>query len=177
MSDCFIGEIRLWSAVKIPDDWAVCAGQSMQISQYQALYSLIGTTYGGDGVATFQLPNLQGMLPIGQGAGTGLSARTMGQTLGSATVTLVSGNTPAHSHAVQASTAAASTGTPGPAVVLAAPETNLYNNGGAPGSVIALNDAAVAPWGPAAAQPHDNMMPSTSLNYIIALNGIYPTQP
>lgn len=176
MSDCFIGEIRLWSGVRIPDDWALCNGQTMQVSQYQALFALIGTTYGGNGATTFQLPNLQGMLPIGQGSGPGLTPRTIGKTTGTATVTLGAGTTPAHTHVMQASTAAGSTGTPDPTLVLAAPETNLYNNGSVATSVIALNDAAVTPWGPTTTQPHNNMMPSTSLNYIIALNGIYPTQ-
>ncbi|MBC7858210.1 MAG: tail fiber protein [Burkholderiaceae bacterium] len=177
MSDCFIGEIRLWSGVRIPANWALCNGQAMPINQYEALFALIGTTYGGTGTTDFQLPDLRGMLPIGQGGGPGLTPRVLGQTLGAATVTLDASATPAHSHVMQASTAAASTGTPAASLVLAAPETNLYNNGSVTTSVIALNDAAITPWGPAAAAPHNNMMPSTSLNYIIALNGMYPVQP
>lgn len=173
--DSFIGEIKLWTPAKIPVDWAACDGSELPINTYQALYSLIGTTYGGNGVTTFGLPDLRGSLPIGQGAGTGLTPRVLAQEVGADTVTLTTANLPPHNHPMCASSEPATTGTPGPTTVLAAPAGNFYNNGSAGTTLVAFHDVAVAPAG--GDQAHENRMPSTAINYIICLNGIYPSRP
>lgn len=172
MSDSFLGEIRLWSAAKIPTDWAACNGQTLSVATYEALFSLLGTKYGGDGVNTFGVPNLQGALPIGQGQGPGLTARVMAQTVGTTTVTLAQSELPAHNHPLQAVSAAASSATPGETTVLAAPTDNLYSAVATP--AVALNNVAVSPSGPAATGAHNNLMPYCALQYIISLVGVYP---
>jgi microcystin-dependent protein len=178
MSECYIGEIRIWSGVKIPEQWALCNGQAMAIRDYEALYSVIGTTYGGDGVSTFKLPNLQGWLPIGQGQGTGLTMRVIGQTVGAETETLTLAELPAHSHAIQATSVAGTANTPSNTRVLAQTPSNFYGPGTDTTKRVALNDIVVAPnSGVSPNYPHANMMPYTAINYIIALNGFFPVRP
>src|SRR6185437_6635000 len=109
MSDYFVGEIRMFGGNFAIKNWAFCNGQFMSIAQNQALFSLIGTTYGGDGVRTFALPDLRGRLPIGQGQGIGLSPRTMGENAGSEQVTVLLNEMPLHSHAFNATADAATT--------------------------------------------------------------------
>lgn len=120
MADGFVGEIRLFAGNYAPVNWLICDGRDVSISQYQVLYSLIGITYGGDGVNTFALPDLCGRLPMGQGTGTGLTPRTLGQKGGEQTVTLPVNKVPVHTHQVEATTSPAVSNNPGPTVLLAA---------------------------------------------------------
>src|SRR5512135_3640495 len=109
MTDQFLAEIRIFAGNFAPTGWAVCDGQLLPISQNTALFSLLGTTYGGDGKSTFALPNLQGSFTIGQGQGPGLSLRDLGETGGSESVTLLNNQMPAHSHALMAISSASTT--------------------------------------------------------------------
>ena len=181
MSDWYVGEIRIFAGDYAPVGWEMCDGRSMRIADYEALYALIGVTYGGDGNTTFQLPNLNQTLPIGQGQGVGLSKRTLGQRLGEATVTLTAATIPAHQHTIFSTKADASSVTPGPTMQLAVIEQTptasiFYDNGAAPETAIkAFSASALSTAG--GSQPHENRMPSLALTYIIATNGIFPTHP
>lgn len=170
MSDPYVGEIRLFAGNFAPVGWALCQGQLVAIAENDVLYSLIGTTYGGDGQNTFALPDLRGRVPVHQGQGPGLSQRTMGQTGGTETVTLQSGQTPAHSHPALASTATASLGAPG-GNLLAATTGSTYGTG--PATTPMASGAITSAWGNP--QPHENMAPTLTVNYIISLYGIYPS--
>jgi len=174
MSDPFVGEIRLFAFPRVPNGWFACNGQSVPIAQYEALYALIGTTYGGDGITSFNLPDLQGRVAIGQGQGTGLPNFTLGQRGGEEAHTWIEPEMPVHSHALMSSTATADTATPGPTLHLAtASAGTLY----APAASIPSYDrmaACVATAGNSI--PHDNMMPTVTCNYCICWEGIYPSQ-
>lgn len=169
MSECFIGEIRMFGGNFAPQDWALCDGGTLPISGNEALFALIGTTYGGDGITNFKLPDLRGRIPIHKGQGPNLSNRVIGSSFGTETVTLNEAHIPAHTHLINAggdaTTAAPAGAYPGNA------NYALYS-AATPDST--MSPAAVAPMG--AAQPHPNMMPSLCINFIIALNGIFPTQ-
>src|SRR4051812_41772774 len=119
MSDPFIGEIRLFAFSRVPNGWFACNGQSVSIAEYETLYAIIGTIYGGDGQTTFNVPDLQGRVAIGRGQGTGLPNFSLGQPGGEESHTLVEPEMPVHSHALMSSTAAATTQTPGPTLHLA----------------------------------------------------------
>jgi len=178
MSESYIGEIRIWPCPRIPSGWLACQGQLLSISEYQALFTLIGTTYGGNGATTFGLPDLRGRLPVGRGQGPGLSNYPIGQAFGIESVSLTSAQTPAHSHAFNASTANAGNPSPTPSgtTVLANVGANnfVYEKGAVSGDTASLLAAnSIAPEG--VSQPHDNRMPVLALNYIISLYGIYPT--
>lgn len=177
--DYYLGEIRIFAGNYAPQNWLLCQGQSLNIAEYQALYSLLGTLYGGNGVSTFNLPDLRGRIPVGQGTGPGLTARTLGQTGGSETVTLTSANLPAHSHAFNTLAAPATTG------VLAAGNGNQAFAQGASGAMTYLKNTAPSPtattldaasYGSSGGgQAHNNMMPSMGLSFIIAVDGgLYP---
>lgn len=176
----FIGEIRLFAGNFAPVGWAFCNGQSQSIAQNTALFALIGTIYGGDGQNTFNLPDLRGRVPISQGQGAGLSNYSIGQVAGAETVTLTTGQLPVHTHTLNATTATGSATTPGPTVMLATPveagvNTSLYV---VPGTST-VNQAPMAAQSIGTAggsQPHENMMPYQALNYIIALEGIFPSR-
>jgi microcystin-dependent protein len=170
MSQPFVGEIRMCGFNFAPVGWAFCNGQLMAISQNEVLFTLIGTTYGGDGQSTFALPNLQGRIPIHQGQGSGLSPYVMGQLAGSETVTLTSQQLPIHSHSLQANDAVASQASPTGGYLA---QTTVPTYIPAP-AVAAMNAGAVANSG--ASQPHENMMPYLCVNFIISLFGIFPTQ-
>ena len=164
MATPFLSEIRIFSFNFPPKGWALCNGQLMPINQNQALFSLLGTTYGGDGINNFALPNLQGRMPIHQGAGFPL-----GQAKGEQTHTLVDAEMPQHSHSATASSAPANVGgAPG----------NFWANGNQPAyasnSNVLLAPATVNNIG--GNQPHDNMPPYLVLNFCIALSGIFPSQ-
>lgn len=173
MSDPYIGEIRIVGFNYAPTGWAICNGQLMQISQNTALFSLLGTMYGGDGKTTFGLPNFQDNAPMQWGDGPGLTPRSEGETGGESTVTLILAEMPAHGHVAQASGNAASTSDPTGAVWAVGGETRggvpLYNTQG-PGT--SMNIGALTPAGQSG--PHNNMQPFLALNFIIALQGIYP---
>jgi microcystin-dependent protein len=167
MSNPYLGEIRLFASNFAPDGWALCNGQLLPISQNTALFSVIGTTYGGDGQTTFALPDFQDRVPIHQGEGLGLSPYVIGQSGGAATVTLTTAQLPTHVHPIGASSATATTGTPaGGALAIASAELyGVASNMGAMGSQLV-----------GGGQPHDNVQPFLGVNFIIALQGIYPSQ-
>jgi microcystin-dependent protein len=172
--DPFVGEIRLFAFPRIPTGWFACDGSSVPIAQYEALYAVIGTVYGGDGQQTFNLPDLRGRVPIGQGQGTGMPNYQLGQAAGEDAHTLLESEMPSHSHGLTSSTATGATVTPGPTVHLATDSAgNLY----APAAGAAPYDA-MAPCVQTSgqSQPHSNIMPTVVANYCIAYNGIFPSQ-
>jgi microcystin-dependent protein len=176
MSDQFIGEIRMFAGNFAPVGWAFCSGQVLAISQFAVLFSLLGTTYGGNGTTNFALPNLQGAAPMAPGQGPGLSNHDLGEKAGSSTVTLTAPENAAHSHALQGSSALATSGAPQSAVYaegtrFAQPSGPLWPySSQAPDT--SLNPGAILPAG--GNQPHNNLMPYLTLSFIIALQGIVP---
>ena len=165
MADPFLAEIRVFSFNFPPKGWAFCNGQQLPINQNQALFALLGTTYGGNGQTNFALPNLRGQVPIHFGNG-----HTLGEKAGSSSVTLNQQQMPAHPHLVQATNAAAS-GDNAAGALLAQAGLNAY---GAFSSPAAMGVGAVGNTG--GSQPHNNMMPYLVLNFCIALQGIFPSQ-
>jgi microcystin-dependent protein len=176
----FIGEIRLVGFTYAPQGWAFCDGQVLAIAQNTTLFSLLGTTYGGDGQTTFALPDLRGRVAVGRGTGAGLSTRSLGETAGSESRTLLTSNLPAHTHAVTATVrlpatnARATTNRPVGAVP-AAGGSYAAADGTAPNTPAEVTDGAVGISG--GSQPFDVMPPYLGSSYIIALEGIYPTRP
>jgi len=175
MSDSFVAEIRIFCGNFAPKGWAFCNGQILPISQNTALFSLLGTTYGGDGKSNFGLPNLQGAFPMHTGAsqGPGLTLRNLGEASGTGTVTLITTEMPTHAHAPSASADPAASASPvqgvtGP-VMLAGTSVPVY---GALTEATSLAGAAIGPVG--GSQPHENHQPYLALNFIIALQGIFP---
>jgi microcystin-dependent protein len=165
MSEPFLSEIKLVSFNFPPKGWALCNGQFLPINQNQALFALLGTTYGGNGQTTFALPNLRGRVPIHMGNG-----HTLGEAAGSTSVTVNIQQLPTHMHGLQASPN--STGTAAdPTNSLLAPANTGYSN---PQSLITLDPTSVTSVG--GSQPHNNMMPYLVLNFIIALQGIFPSR-
>jgi microcystin-dependent protein len=171
MADPFVAEIRIFPFNFAPKGWAFCDGQILPISQNTALFSLLGTTYGGDGKSTFALPNLQGSAPMHPGQGLGLSLHDLGETGGSEAVTLLESEIPSHAHGLMAvsqpgdladptgrSVARASTGNPFQTA------TNV--------NIVQMAAQTLAPAG--SDQPHNNMMPYLTLNFCIALQGVFP---
>jgi microcystin-dependent protein len=170
MADPFIAEIRIFPFGFAPKGWALCDGQIMPISQNTSLFSLLGTTYGGDGKSTFALPDLQGSAPMHPGQGPGLSLHDLGEVGGSETVTLLQSEVPLHSHGWQASNADATDQTPaGELMAVGAGGITMYAQ---PASLTPLSSNAVAPVG--GGQPHNNMQPYLTLNFCIALQGVFP---
>lgn len=179
MSDAFLGEIRMFGGGYAPTNWALCNGGVLPIADNDALYALLGTTYGGDGVQTFALPDLRGRLPIHQGTGPGLTPRVIGTVGGTETVTLTTATIPAHTHGVAASTSPATLDGPGPTAVPATP-----TNGVSPFLYIVPGSSTVVP-GPMTPSsigvtggnlPHTNLMPSQCVSFIIAVGGIFPSR-
>lgn len=166
--DPFIGELQPFAFGRIPSGWLPCDGRLLQIQSNPALFSLLGTTYGGDGSTTFALPDLRGRAPLGMGQGGGRTY-PLGLRGGSESVTLVPDHLPTHNHLVQGSNAPASTDSPNGATLAAG--SNAY---AAPAANATLNAAAVAPSG--ASVPHENMQPSLAVNWCIATIGIYPSR-
>lgn len=175
MSQPYVGEIRLFGCNFPPQGWATCSGQLLAISENDVLFTLLGTTFGGDGVTTFGLPDLRGRVPVHTGTGAGLSTRVIGEMGGTESVTLTTNQIPSHSHTVVATTTAATTGTPGPTVVPGAvANQTMYvtDTTGAVPFTTSAQSVGIA----GGSQPHDNCMPSLTLNYCIALYGIFPPQ-
>jgi microcystin-dependent protein len=174
MSNPFLAEIRIFTGNFAPKGWAMCNGQLMPISQNTALFSLLGTTYGGDGKSNFALPNMQGCAPMQPGQGPGLSLRDLGELGGEQTVTLLQSEIPSHSHGAQAS---AGGNVPDPG-------NNFWSSGvkGHPGFYAASNNATNTPMSPLATsisggnQPHNNLIPFLGLTFIIALQGVFPAR-
>jgi len=164
MAEPFLSEIRLMSFWFPPKGWALCNGQFLPINQNQALFSLLGTTYGGNGQTTFALPDLRGKVPLHFGNGF-----TLGQTAGAEATTLNITQLPAHIHPVNANDGAAAIATPGPTTYLAGQSANPYGKGPAtlPGPTLSNVGGS---------QPHTNMQPYLTINFCIALQGIFPSQ-
>ena len=180
MSEPFIGQITLYAFGFAPKDWADCQGQLLPVSQNTALFSLLGTAFGGDGVRSFALPDLQGRVAIGQGTLLGGSTYSVGENGGVETVPIATGSMATHNHGLAASTNPGSTNSPGGAVLAAIlggtlqgrDHGKIYSTGTldtalVPGSVVPLGGG----------QPHANLQPTLTLRYCIALNGMFPQRP
>jgi microcystin-dependent protein len=174
MSNPFLGELRLVGFNFAPVSWATADGQILPISQYTALFSLLGTNFGGDGKSNFGLPNLQGNIPIGAGQGPGLSLYDVGEEGGTPTVTLIQNEMPQHTHTLRCDSTPATANTPvnnafthcGSAV------GNLYTTNTS--TKVQMNTGTVTSYG--GNQPHNNVMPYLTLNWIIALAGVFPAR-
>lgn len=173
MGQPFVGQIIAVGFNFAPVGWALCQGQLLPISENEALYTLIGTTFGGDGQSTFGLPDLRGRAALGMGQGPGLAQYAMGQAAGAESTTLTGAQIGSHTHGLSAA-ATATTSTPSSSVVLGtpAPSTPIYATGGlaatlTPGAVSATAGGGL---------PHENRQPSLAINYIISLFGVFPSQ-
>jgi microcystin-dependent protein len=177
MSDQFVAEIRIFACNFAPTGWAMCNGQLLPISQNTALFSLIGTYYGGDGRSTFGLPDLQGHAPMHPGQGPGLTGRSLGEEGGVQTVSLVAAQMPAHSHAVNASNGPANLQAPAVDRVLGRANGNVYldTSTSPPLNLVPMAPQALAVTG--GGFPHNNLQPYLTLNFCIALQGIFPQRP
>ncbi|MGH3186446.1 MAG: phage tail protein [Streptosporangiaceae bacterium] len=173
MANPFVAEIRIFPFNFAPRGWAFCNGQLLPLSQNTALFSLLGTTFGGNGVTTFGLPNLQGASPVHPGQGPGLSLYDLGDTGGSQTVALLPGETASHSHTMQADARPGDLDTPSPQASLArsSPQSIYKTPTGATTQPMAAGILGGAVGGNA---PHNNLMPYLTLNFCIALQGVYP---
>ncbi|MDA8018204.1 MAG: tail fiber protein [Thermoanaerobaculia bacterium] len=174
MSEPFIAEIRIFAGNFAPRSWAFCDGQLLPISNNTALFSLIGTTYGGDGRTTTALPNLQGRAPMHPGRGPGLTARRLGEKVGVETVTLVEAQIPSHSHTARAATSVAPTGTPSNTTALARSGGGQGYQTNTSANLVDLASETLATTG--GGQAHDNIQPYLTLNFIIALQGLFPSR-
>jgi microcystin-dependent protein len=174
MADPFVAEIRIFPFNFVPKGWAFCNGQLLPISQNTALFSLLGTTYGGDGKSNFALPNIQGSAVMHPGQGPGLSLHDLGETGGSANVTLIQSEMPLHPHAMNASQGDGTERTPANQLLATGIGISQYQ---LPGPTVAplASPTAVAPAG--GSQPHNNMQPYLTLNFCIALQGVFPARP
>ena len=174
MSEQYVGEIRLFAFGRVPTGWLACNGQPLSIAQYQALYTLIGTTYGGDGQQTFKLPNLQSRVPVHMGTSNIGGTYVIGQIAGVESVTLTIGQIPQHNHMVNAT---ASGQQLSPLNAYPANATSPTQAGvlvyGAPPAAFKINPATVQNAG--GSLPHNNLQPFVAVNYIISLFGIYPS--
>lgn len=170
MSEPFIGEIRMVGFNFAPRGWALCNGQLLSIAQNTALFSLLGTTYGGNGQTTFALPDLRGRVPLHFGQAPGLSPYQIGQAGGSETVTLLLPQIPAHNHGLLASNSEADNATPDGRLLAQAREVT-YTSGTANTQ---MNPQAIAPTG--GSQPHPNLQPYLTINFVIAVQGIFPSR-
>jgi microcystin-dependent protein len=170
MTDQFVAEIRIFPFNFAPLGWAMCNGQLLPISQNTALFSLLGTTYGGDGKSTFGLPDLQGNAPMHPGQGAGLSLHDLGEVGGSSTVTLLESEIPVHTHTLMASASPGNRTAPQGNSIARASGATPYAPAG--GQTVLLAGQALAPAG--GDQPHNNMQPYLTLNFCIALQGIFP---
>lgn len=170
--DPFVAEIRIFPFNFPPKGWAFCDGQILPLSQNTALFSLLGTTYGGDGKSNFALPNMQGNVPMHPGQGPGLSLHDLGETGGSDTVSLLESEIPSHSHNVMCLAAPANRTNPGGNSFTKASGATPFKAGTPTPALVPLSDNAVAPAG--GDQPHNNMQPYLTLNFCIALQGVYP---
>lgn len=170
--DPFVAEIRIFPFNFAPKGWAFCDGQILPLSQNTALFSLLGTTYGGDGKSNFALPNMQGNAPMHPGQGPGLSPHDLGETGGSDTVTLIESEIPSHSHSLMSSTTNSSKPSPGGNVLARVTGASPYVAGTPAPPLVQFSSNALAPAG--GDQPHNNMQPYLTLNFCIALQGVFP---
>ena len=169
MADPFVAEIRIFPFNFAPKGWAWCDGQLLPLSQNTALFSLLGTTYGGNGKSNFALPDLQGRAPMHPGQGPGLSLHDLGETGGSETVTLLESEIPSHSHAMRASAVPADSPTPLGTLTATPNGDNIY----APAAdLVAMSPQCLVPAG--GDMPHNNLMPYLTFYFCIALQGVFP---
>jgi len=176
--DTYLGEIKMFGGNFAPRGFALCNGQLLSISQNTALFSLLGTTYGGDGIQTFGLPDLRGRAPIHWGNGIGLTPRVIGEESGSEDVTLLQSEMPAHNHLVNASTTIATQVLPTNFILAQSTDAGV---GGTPSNFIEASSAntTMAPNAlsiSGSSLPHDNMQPYLTISFIIALTGVYPSR-
>jgi microcystin-dependent protein len=170
VSEPFLGEIRMFGFNFAPRGWLLCNGQVLSISQYTALFSLLGTTYGGNGTSTFALPNLESRVAIHQGQGSGLSPYVIGQEGGTESVTLLSTQMPQHNHTVATNNGAGTTSRPS-GEFLARSTDNAY---AAATDATTLSAAAIGQTG--GSQPHNNIQPFLTVNFCIATTGVFPAR-
>jgi microcystin-dependent protein len=170
MSDQFLGEIRMFGGNFAPLGWAFCNGQILSIEANTALFSLLGTYYGGDGTTTFALPNLQSRIPIHQGQGVGLSSYVVGESGGTENVTLNTQQLPQHIHTASADSGSGSVSSPAATYWASSPNTKQYS----PSTNATMSTSATSLTG--GSQPHANIMPYLTISFIIATEGIYPSR-
>jgi microcystin-dependent protein len=175
MSDPFVAEIRIFSFNFPPKGWAFCDGQLLPLSQNTALFSLLGTFYGGDGKTTFALPNMQGSVPMQEGQGGGLSQRFLGEMSGTEFVTLLTSEIPIHTHNVMAQNTPANVNAPGPNTVSLARSSGGGTAYGPLASNVPMAFQTLSPAG--GSLPHNNMQPYLTLNFCIAMQGVFPARP
>ncbi|MBV8617547.1 MAG: phage tail protein [Curvibacter sp.] len=181
MSDPFIGQINMFAGNFAPTGWALCNGQLLSIQQNAALFSILGTTYGGNGTTTFGLPNLQSRFPMHAGQGAGLSSYVLGEMVGNETTTLTTTNLPSHTHSLNVATSVSNQAT---ATALTPNASNAwlstsdrrdgYFFNGTPAGTTTLNPGTISPAG--STQAFSNMPPGLVVNFIIALVGIFPSR-
>jgi microcystin-dependent protein len=169
----FLGELMLTGHSFCPQGWAPAQGQLLPINTNQALFSLLGTNFGGNGVTNFGLPDLRGRAPIGEGQGPGLSNRVLGEQGGQENVTLLTSEMPAHTHAAGATSLLGNAASPAGALPARKLRTNLYRIGSPPNTTLAPGAIGVA----GASLPHENMPPFLGMTWCIAIQGIYPQRP
>lgn len=173
--DSYVGDIRLFAGNYAPRGWLLCNGAVLNISEYDTLFTLIGTAYGGDGQNTFALPDLRGRVPVGQGTGPGLTPRVLSQVYGSESVTLSTAQLPQHTHALNATAATATSAKPEGMLLAQTGADNLYgplpSSGPLPETMTASTVSAAG-----GNQAHANIMPTMAMNYIIAYVGIFPSR-
>lgn len=178
MDNAFIGQITLFAGNFAPRGWALCQGQLLSISTNTALFSILGTTYGGDGRVTFGLPDLRGRVPVGQGQGPGLSPWVLGDSEGVESVSLIASEMPAHNHNVQVSSGQANSNTANNNYLavtngtFAGDPVNVNTYNGTPNAVLGPGSISIA----GGSQPHENVQPSLCLNYIICIEGYFPSR-
>ncbi|HJV91347.1 MAG TPA: tail fiber protein [Holophagaceae bacterium] len=173
----FIGEIRMFCGNFAPTGWALCDGQLMAIAQNSALFSILGTTFGGNGQTTFGLPDLRGRVPMHPGQGPGLSPRVLGEVAGTEAVTLLQPQIPTHSHTLNAANSQAGADSPTNGLLAQSFDQNANTSvstyaAGNPNTT--LSPASIGSAG--GSQPHENLQPYTCVNFIIALEGVYPSR-
>lgn len=170
MGNPYVGEVRLFGGTFAPVGWAACDGALLAIAQNTVLFTLIGTTYGGDGISTFALPDLRGRVPIHMGASAGTASYVIGQRGGVESVTLIAAQIPAHSHSVAADSSNATATSP----------TNAYFGNSSPANIYSSRTGNLKTMSPlqatGASLPHDNMQPFLGLTFIISLFGIFPSR-
>jgi microcystin-dependent protein len=171
MSDPFVAEIRIFAGNFAPKNWATCDGQLFPVSQNAVLFSLLGTTFGGDGRSAFALPNMAGSAPVAAGNGAGLTPRAVGESGGYTSITLLTADIPIHSHALQATNQPGRDRTPQSEVLARSTGMNLYTPSG---TQVRMAPQATSSAGSSLA--HNNLQPYLALTFIIALAGIYPSR-
>lgn len=175
MSQPFVGEIRMFGFPRTPVGWLACDGSTYNISDYEVLYTLLGTAFGGNGQTTFGVPDMRGRVPVDMGQGTGLSPYVLGQMTGTENVTLTTNNLPAHTHTFEAGSIIGTLGAPSNTTVLAGMTNNpMFQASAASETQITLPANTISMVG--GNQPHNNLAPTLAVNYCIAYLGIFPSQ-